>query len=268
MKKQLMILLVSSAAFLLTTTWVPRAMSESSQKVLVVLFAVDPRLMVIGSDSPSFVLYEDGTAIFRDRTQKDARHFLRAELSQKEKRELLSKLACLSKMKDRYEITRVTDQPINLLSVQTSELKKRVSVYGDLAKKGAGWNTDWSVLPADLVSVFDNLIQFKHDNAKPWTPKYIEVMLWPFDYSKDKPIKWPVEWPGLKDSKTKQRDRDAYSIFLPGKHFEALRALLKRRASTTAIAIDGKKWAISYRFPFPHETEIQEARRGSAKKSE
>lgn len=60
---------------------------------------------------------------------------------------------------------------------------------------------------------------------------------------------------GLKDVRTVKRG-DSYSIYLSSAKLDQLRALTRKMKETTAVLIDGKMWAISYRFPFPDEAMV------------
>ena len=46
---------------------------------------------------------------------------------------------------------------------------------------------------------------------------------------------------------------DSYSIFMPGKELPKLLDFLKTRKEKGAVEIDGKKWAVSFRYTFPSE---------------
>jgi len=42
-------------------------------------------------------------------------------------------------------------------------------------------------------------------------------------------------------------------LFLPFSELKRYEAFVSKLKPTTAVLLDGKKWAISQRFPFPHE---------------
>jgi hypothetical protein len=42
-------------------------------------------------------------------------------------------------------------------------------------------------------------------------------------------------------------------LFLPYSEFDHYEVFVSRLKPTTAVLLDGKKWAISQRLPFPHE---------------
>ena len=53
----------------------------------------------------------------------------------------------------------------------------------------------------------------------------------------------------------RRRGRGSYSLYLPASELEPLRKFLASRREKQAILIDGKKWAVSCRLPFPRESE-------------
>ena len=80
---QLIILLLAALAA------VPTSASEQPQPS-VVLVERNPWLMVIGSDSPTFVLYSDGLVIFRN---AESSAYLSAHLTEVQHRKLLARIA-------------------------------------------------------------------------------------------------------------------------------------------------------------------------------
>lgn len=78
----------------------------------------DPWLMVIGADSPTFVLYSDGLVIFRNRNAS-ASPYLHARLSGEARDKLTRRLALdsLLDLKRSYRASELTDQPTNELHV-------------------------------------------------------------------------------------------------------------------------------------------------------
>lgn len=232
----------------------------------VILFTTDPWLGVIGSDSPRLALYDDGTIIYK-KLQANRQLLLNAKLQETDKREIIEAVReGLGDVKPKYALTGATDMPTNILWWRNGGTAKRVSVYGRItpepldAKEAAekACLGDQSLMPAPLLKAFRKLLSFDSQTAQEWLPENIEVMVWPFEYSQDKPIQWPSSWPDLKDPQTVKRN-ELYSISLPSKHFPELRKLIKSLRATTAVEMNGKKWAISYRFPFPDESAVRSA---------
>lgn len=231
--------------------------AAGSPKAVLMLLETNPWLMVIGSDSPVFTLYDDGTVIFKENSGDDRKprfRFSTVKLSCAERDKLLAEVSWLEKAKASYQVSNVTDQPANVFYLNNSGDGRNVRVYGNLARaKGNSETGERKQAPPELISIFDRLHYFKHQNSKPWLPEKIEVMIWPFEYSKDKPLRWPSNWPDLNDKHTVKRSANNYSIFLPSAHFQKLQALLGKMPSTTAMRMNGKKWAVSYRLPIPDE---------------
>ena len=77
-------------------------------------------------------------------------------------------------------------------------------------------------------------------------------MLWNYDYAPEESIHWPKDWPSLASDRA-FKWKDSYSIILDGTELQRLQKLLESRKERGALEVDGKKWAVSYRFVFPSE---------------
>lgn len=232
-------------------------------KPLFVLIEYDPWAMVIGSDNPTFALYVDGTVIFKKEDKQGEHSYYSAKLASPDS--LISRITLkrLASFKERYTISEWTDQPTNVFYFE----EKRISVYGDLRRPplldpGLGSNhkeiyskeaDQWRELPNELHEIFKTATTFDNPNAKRWLPEYIELMFWPYDYAPEASIFWPNAWPDLKDSKTVKRENNSYSVYLPSDNYTELMGFLKTQKQKGAIEINGKKMAVSFRFPFPNE---------------
>jgi len=209
----------------------------------IVLVEHNPWAMVVGSDSPSFALYDNGTVIFRNKKGE----LLSAKMGPDEIKKLTPDEAFF-KLENRYDATRWTDQPMNTVWTWQNGQKKGVTVYGDLredkeARAGA---------PKEFLALYDRLIAYNNPGGSKWMSEKIEVMVWPFEYSKDTPIPWPKGWPDLNDPAARH-GADLHAIPLDSKHYNDLINLIKKMKPTQAILMGGKKWAISFRIPFPKE---------------
>ena len=205
----------------------------------------DPWRMVIGSDSPSFAMYEDGTVIYGTEAG-----YKTAKLDGTNRDAFLSQLKIeeLSSASGGYQASDWTDQPTTALLVYRKERPFYISVYGSLKDKEVR-----SRVPDVILAAADKLHAFRAAGESDWLPDKIEVMVWPYDYAPEASINWPSHWPGLKAPDTKQRGEDSYSIFIPSNELDELKAFLKTRQAKGAVEIDGKKWSVSYRLPFSHE---------------
>jgi hypothetical protein len=205
----------------------------------------DPWLMVIGSDSPAFALYSDGTAIFRTKAGLES-----TKLNQTQKADLIRAFENpgLAALAGGYDAASATDQPSNQLLVYGDKVPFYISVYGSLDDKSVRTN-----LPKAITDAFDKLRHFQAPNAQAWLPDRVEVMVWPYEYAPDQSIVWPQRWPHLADATTRKRG-DSYSIFVSSAELPALEAFLASGTEKAAVEIDGRKFAASVRLPFPHES--------------
>ena len=209
----------------------------------VVLLERDPWGEVLGSESPRFALYSDGQAIYQT---EDG--FRSVRLSQEEASAIKNSLSAVasSKFSGNYRVAEATDQPDNSLLLYGSQ-PVFLSVYGSLDDEQVT-----SRLPSAVAKAFDTIRSFDSARSKPWKPAQIEVMIWPYEYAPEPSIHWNDGWPDLSAPSTIQRG-DSYSLFLPSSELEALKHFLARRNPKGAVEIDGRKWAASYRIPFPRE---------------
>ena len=235
---------------LLALSLVPEA-SGTSPQPLVLVYVRDPWRMVIGSDSPVFALYDNGLVIYSSGMKEPEKAFLSKLLSPTELKELLAALDLERRLAGldgkHISASEKTDQPTSRLCYLINGQRRAVSVYGSIH---AG-RPERERVPKPFLEAFDFLTQFRAKGASQWLPPHIEVLIWPFDYSRETSKQWPKEWPRLDDPTTKKRGGDLYSLFLDSKHFASFLDLLHSMTSGQAVLIGGKKWAISYRIPFP-----------------
>lgn len=224
--------------------------NEKYGQPIVVLIETDPWLMVIGSDVPTFALYENGQIIYKKVVDKKWKYF---EVSND--RETTQKIIksfgitdSLMKQRDYIEASNSTDQPTNIMLLNFDTVRQ-VSVYGRLRETK---NETREKVPKDYLTVFDNLIKFESDKAKEWLPDTFEVMMTKYSYSPEKPLKWNKEWNDINSSSTVKRSDDLFSIYLDKKYFEDFIKLLKSRKEKQAVEINGEKYSLTYRLPFPN----------------
>ncbi|HEX9171080.1 MAG TPA: hypothetical protein VF861_00295 [Telluria sp.] len=224
---------------------------------LAVMVETDPWLMVIGSDTPSFVLYEDGQVIYRKRSEKGTPKYLWKLLTLVELRSLQAKLISFGpyrfKGQNRMNVAEVSDQSEAKLFLKFEGAELVTSIYGikfsDVSRDEGGSKTP---LPSELRKLYGFLSSLEFRGASEWAPKYAEVMAWDYTYAPDPSISWPKHWPGL-DSPTTFKKKTMYSIFVPGVELKAIAAFLGTRSEKGAVEIDGKKFAVSVRPTFPSE---------------
>jgi len=222
---------------------------KKTTEPLVVLIEQNPWLMVIGSDSPTFALYNNGLLVYLDKEHKEYRS---VSLKSEELDDFIKFLADdkdLYNLENSYNLSEWTDQPTNILFVRHNNRVRKINIYGNLNNKDVRTKA-----PKAFLTIFDRIIAYKSESAKTWLPEKIEIMIWPYEYAPEGALQWPKNWPDINDSNTKKR-RETYSIFLDSSLLKELKIFMSKLKQEQAVLINGKKWAISYRYPFPSESE-------------
>ncbi len=246
MKRMLMLLLITCIS---TAAWALDIDPFEGPKPLAVLIQTDPWLMVIGSDTPMVAVYDDGKLIYLKNQEGTSPTYYHKQLTKEELQVVKKKLVSFgdySTIKKYYVLENVTDQPETKIYLNLDDSELTTTVYGWIVSENN------NRLPVSLKSLHEYLITLNFRDAIPWEPQYIEVMIWGYKNAPDESIHWPKEWPRLKSPRTMKRG-DSYSIFLPGAELPKLRDLLKTQKPKGAVEIDGKKWAVDFRFTFPSE---------------
>jgi hypothetical protein len=236
------------------------AFKWSGLQPLILLSEYNPWAMVVGSDTPTFALYADGTVINWQGERRSGK-YVSSHISPDQIEKLLtaSDLDTPQRFKDCYAVENVTDLPTNVLVVRTEQGYKVITVYGVI--RHVGGETPPNTIPSDLQKAFDTLLAFRTDDGQPWKPPYFEVIIWPFTYAKPESA-WPANLPNLIDKNT-IKGKGIYHLFIPISKLNEYESFAKKLKPTQAVLLDGKKWAISARFPFPHEavpTQLQNTR--------
>lgn len=224
--------------------------NEKYGQPIVVLIETNPWLMVIGSDVPTFALYENGQIIYKKIVKEKWKYF---EVSNdREKTQKIIKsfgvTDGLMKQPEYIEASNWTDQPTNILLLNFDTFRQ-ISVYGNLEDTK---NESRKETPKDFLTVYDNIKKFKGKNAKEWLPDNIEIMLTDYSHSPEKPKEWPENYPNLENESTVERSESLYSLYLPKENFEDFIKLISDLKEKQAVEINGKKFSVSYRLPFPN----------------
>ena len=230
---------------------------------IAVLMQTDPWLMVIGSDTPRLVIYEDGQVVYVKEGKAGAAQLLGKKLNAEELAAVKKKLASFadySKLKHYYDkAPGVTDQPSTNIYLSLSGKEFVTGIYGlkwPAESSAASFVSEGPVeadkIPAELTELYTYLASLSFTDAKPWAPAYFEVFVGDYSYAPEKSIYWPKKWPGLNSPYTFKMD-DGYSIFMPISELPKVEAFLKTRNRRGAVEIDGKKWAAYIRKTFPGE---------------
>lgn len=211
--------------------------------------------MVVGSDSPTFVLYESNRAIWKA-PDEDGFVFMTAVLTDEESDNLQSMADSLIEFDEHIGLTDWTDQPTQEIYFRLHNRLIRRSLYGSLRFPQGEMGVRQSA-PEPFLELFDALVDFESANAESWTPDYLEVMIWPYEYAPDESIGWPEDWPDT-EAPTTMRRGDSYSIYLPYSEERRLREFLGSRKPKGAVLINSRKWAAAVRTPLPHEIDFGE----------
>lgn len=240
----------------------PRADAWPSE-LLAVLVEHNPWAMVIGADTPRVSLFDDGTVIrLEPRGEKDAPRLMVSQLTAAELAKVRKDVhpgAGFWKLADHYNVMPgVTDMMTTELVVYDGQKFKDTSVYGYAPEK---WDppafTRMSTsdagdrLPPEFERICKVLMTLKPRNAVPWQPRWLEVIVWPYEHSPEAPLPWPAKWPNLKSRMAFPQQGSMSSIILPGAEEQALREFLGQLGERQAVGIGGKKWSVEYRPVMP-----------------
>ena len=115
-------------------------------------------------------------------------------------------------------------------------------------------------IPTTLRRLYALVSGFRLAGASPWTPDSIKVAIWPYEYAPDNPpVEWPSRLPPLSDPRWMRRPDPVVTemgfLRLPFSDVPLLDSIITVRREKQAIGIGGHKWALSYRWVFPHEDE-------------
>jgi hypothetical protein len=226
----------------------------TGRKAIALIYVINPWKMVLGSDSPTLALYGDGLLIFTRRAQSGDYEYASVMLNRQERNALVSSLPIkkFRELQSDYQLTGATDQKTTIISLWDNNQLKTVSVYGEFEGTAAPKHED---APPAFIEAYEKLGAFRKESASRWMPEKMEMMIWPFDGAGEA-LPWPKDWPDTKNPETKKRgdgrDQISYSIYLTPAQYETFENQASKK-SANVVLIDGRKWAFSFRFPFPNE---------------
>ena len=145
----------------------------------------------------------------------------------------------------------VTDLPVTFLYVKAGRSISKIRITGP-AVPSVPTGVEPDVVP-DKVREFRELLKsLTRTDGVPWTPRYLEVILVPYEYAPDASVYWPKKWPGLQSNRTIQHGKE-YSIFMDWQQKDELVAFLRARKEKGAVVIGGRKWGVYTRPVIPGE---------------
>lgn len=111
--------------------------------------------------------------------------------------------------------------------------------------------------PAALLKLHERLCGLGDAGSKEWTPKYLEVSLWPYggDPANHPAPLWPKDWPTA-DSQRCRKTGDSYSVYLDYSKWDEVGDLLSKR---WAFVFAGQQMGAGRRVVFPGEPVWQKA---------
>jgi hypothetical protein len=232
---------------------------------VVSLTEMNPWRMVIGSDSATFVLYEDGRVIFHDPDLHQPPGYRVARLSATELQALRAqlKLERLASLQERYETSFATDLPTTSIVTFADKQPHPVSVYGVLdagqAKQVIATTIGPSSrqpdpVPPEFAEIFHVLKTSRPKESQPWTPEVIEVMVSPYENAPEQK-RWPAGWVDLSSPGAVEPKGDyAGKFFVDGRDLPQLSAFLQSLGEKEAVVMNGRKLFVSLRVVLPGET--------------
>lgn len=233
-------LLMSLGAWPVSAT--PAEQSPDAQPI-VVLSEFNPWLTSIGSDAPTFALYDDGTVIYKQADES----YVSAQLDDRAFSKLLDELNigdAFFGLDNFYETVFYTDQPSSTIFAWRDGEFHYVSVYGDVRMMDEARNA----APKEYLRVFDQLATYENADAAVWLPEFVEVLLWLSEVAEG--LAWPTEWPDLLSETTVQHENDTYSVFVPIEHFDELQAMHEKSVN---VQLGERVYYYTWRWPFPAE---------------
>ena len=221
---------------------------------LIVLTEADHNLWVLGSDVPTFALYENGQIIFRKQISDKWRdyEYYEVKYDRQKIQEIILSLEItdsLIKQDDFIKTSNAFGHNTNILVLNFDKFIEK-KVYGGLRyDEEAQKNT-----PKYFLDVFNNIINFNDTLAKKWFPAFFEVFVSETDFRFEKTIKWKDEWNDMNSSTTIQSGENMWSIYIHKKYYEDfLKFINDLKDNEADLEINGKSYHIyGYRFPFPN----------------
>ena len=237
---------------------------------LFVFTYISPWRDTYGSDSPEFVLYQDGTLVFTKCREKNNPYSCYYQMTKLSLEEISQTMEMLHPQEfytfDKHYSTDtskliVSDLPFRLFVMRKPDgTYKQVSTYGGLSGDKSGYVAE--DIPLKLKEIVEFVASYKNNKTIDFSFEYAELIIKPYGYEKNlkKTIKWSRNLPDLNDSKTiKHKEYGAYSLFIDKSsekffsnvYYKLLDYQLKD--IETALLINKQKWKAELRYPFPSE---------------
>jgi len=209
-------------------------------------FEVEP---VWWGSSPWFVLYQDGTIIYRTVDENDSVAYLTVDLPPSATAALIDSLRLTPDfflLRDHYNnVPAVSDQNTFILWAWNGDSAKKVMLTGVLDTTSIFARIDSALYRAQTPRVFLDaylrLAAFRHPDARPWSPINFEIVLIDFPYAANRTA-WPSGWPTLESPGSYMDHRGYYHIALKPSQAQDFLTHYGRDARSTGFTLAGKVW--------------------------
>jgi len=210
-------------------------------------------------DMPKFVLYENGQLIYGV-VENDKVIYYKITLSNEEIGNLFEELEIpKNKYFDKNNInavsTWITDQRGTVLMIN-GNYQKIITTYGSLGRM----DESKKKYHKKLLAIYNNIINYRNENAEVWMPDFIEFVLWEYKGVRvQNANEWPDIFPDLDSSNTIKLDEGRYMLFINRDLYDELMDYLikiseqsSKHINFETIMISGKNMIFGYKFPLPN----------------
>jgi hypothetical protein len=232
-------------------------LANLTHKPLFVLVERNPWLMVIGSDTPTVVLYEDGLAIYQQ-MNGDHAEAMKGHMAPAAARAFVDGAvqAGFLELPLHTMLSRGHDLPTVEILLRSGTAWHLASAYGMRRNGPASDGLSDREAPRALATVYEKALAIGIPGAQPWKADEIEVMLWDFSHARS-----AVEWPaGVPKPPPDVKAHGVYHHFLDGKYEPLVSGFLLSKDRKTAVMLNGTMWSMGLRPRVPEEEYIQKAR--------
>ena len=231
-------------------------LSELEHKPLAVLRESNPWLMVIGSDVPTIVVYEDGLVVYQKLAGQKAEGLM-VNVGPEAARALVSGLAPpdFMALPARMSVTAATDQPTVGIALRRGSQWKYASVNG-LGRDGKATAASHGEAPVVFITAYRRLASFDAPGATPWEPESIEIMISDFSHARERPLPWPAGIPAP-PAGVKPPEKGVYRHYVPGRHEAATRAFIASLNQSQGVSVGGASASVGVRRVVPSDVYIE-----------
>ncbi len=231
-----------------------------THRPLLAMWERDPWLMVLGSEVPSFVLYEDGLVVFRRDDARETRYLV-AEIGAPRARSIVDRVLArgFERLPLGSSLVDGTDQPSVDIVVRAADggwLGSWVHGLGRDGLRSSGCALS-AMAPAPFLATHRELLRFRDPSERPWEPDRVEVLLWEFASPRTDQLEWPADVPRPPSPLVAPEGRP-YRHAVEGRHEARLLALQRSLGNARAIRLDGRRWTVNVRRLVPADGYLHE----------